>query len=87
VNDIPAVVNDPQYNSRKNIFEIDYPGIGKLKIPGPVPHLSVTPAALVTPAPRVGEHNGYVYRGYLGYDDEKIGELEKEGVIVSKPPY
>lgn len=87
VNDIPALVEDPQYNSRKNMFEVDYPGIGKLKIPGPVPHLSATPGALETPAPQLGEHNDYIYRELLGYNDEKIGELEREGVIVSKQEY
>ena len=79
VNDIPALVADPQYNhsTRKNIFEIEYPGIGKLKIPGPVPKLSLTPGAIETPAPELGEHDDYIYGELLGYDQDKINRLKK----------
>lgn len=79
VNDIPGLINDPQYNhpSRNNIFEVEYPGIGKLKIPGPVPKLSLTPGTIETPAPEMGEHDDYVYGELLGYDQDKITRLKE----------
>lgn len=81
VNDIPAVVNDPHYNARGNIEEIEQPGIGKIRFQGPVPKLSRTPGKVETPAPELGEHNDYVYRELLGYSEEKIAELKEEGAI------
>jgi crotonobetainyl-CoA:carnitine CoA-transferase CaiB-like acyl-CoA transferase len=42
--------------------------------------MSDTPASIRRPCPRVGEHNQEILRE-LGYDDSKIEQLKKEGVL------
>jgi crotonobetainyl-CoA:carnitine CoA-transferase CaiB-like acyl-CoA transferase len=37
------------------------------------------------PAPMLGEHNRDVIQGLLGYDDGRYGELERSGIIGTKP--
>lgn len=37
-------------------------------------------------APRRGEHNGEVLRDLLGYPDEKVEALERDGVLTASPP-
>jgi crotonobetainyl-CoA:carnitine CoA-transferase CaiB-like acyl-CoA transferase len=44
--------------------------------------LSATPAAMVRPTPKLGEHNDYVYRELLGLDEETVARLVDEGVLV-----
>lgn len=39
-----------------------------------------------TPCPRLGADNRSVLRDWLGYDDERIDELERDGVLFDKPP-
>jgi len=43
--------------------------------------MSDTPAQLNRPAPRLGEHNRYVYQEILGIPEEEWGKLETEGVF------
>ena len=39
-----------------------------------------------TPCPRLGADNRRVLRDWLGYPDERIDQLERDGVLVDKPP-
>jgi crotonobetainyl-CoA:carnitine CoA-transferase CaiB-like acyl-CoA transferase len=59
---------------------VEHPNIGPLKLIRTPITLSDTPASIRRPSPRVGEHNGEILRE-LGYDDSKIEQLEKEGVL------
>lgn len=77
---IREIVNDPHFNCRGMIQEVDAPG-GKLKIPGVVPKMSETPGGTEWLGPKLGEHNGEVYRGLLGLSPEKIDELSRRGII------
>jgi crotonobetainyl-CoA:carnitine CoA-transferase CaiB-like acyl-CoA transferase len=60
---------------------MEEPGLERLPISGMPIKLSKTPGRIETRAPRVGEHNDEIYRGLLGYDRERIAELEAEGII------
>jgi crotonobetainyl-CoA:carnitine CoA-transferase CaiB-like acyl-CoA transferase len=43
--------------------------------------MSLTPGSIRSHAPGLGEHNDYVYKELLGFDDEKIASLKEEGAI------
>ena len=46
---------------------------------------SAFPQELALDAPFLGEHNAEILRGYLGYTDERIAELEASGVLHNAP--
>lgn len=75
------VANDPQLASRDMQVEVEQLISGPLKVPGTVFKMSETPGDPARPAPFVGQHNAEVYSELLGYDDETIGRLQREGVI------
>ena len=43
--------------------------------------LSETPAEIVSPAPRLGEDTDYVLGRMLGYDQDRIDALAREGAL------
>lgn len=81
VNNIVEMVNDPQVAAREMLIDVEYPGIGKVPLPGPAIKMSETPGAIEMPAPKAGEHNQEVYSSLLGFDSEQLGKLRAEGVI------
>ncbi len=72
---------DPQVEAREMIVHIEYPGIGKLPLPGIPIKLSVTQGNINSRAPRIGEHNDEIYSKLLDFDSNKIFQLKSEGVI------
>ena len=81
VSSISEAANDPQLLSRGMLTEVDQPISGKVKVTGSAFKLSRTPGDTTVPAPFLGEHNYEVYSGVLGYGEEEITKLTKEGVI------
>ena len=81
VNNIAEMVNDPQVKARDMLIDIEYPGIGKVPVPGVVIKMSGTPGAIEIPAPKPGEHNQEVYSSLLGFTSEQLAQLKAEGVI------
>jgi len=80
---IEDIVNDEQYNDRGMIEEVEIPHLNrKLKIPGMAPKFSRTPGRTRWPGPQLGEHTDEILRQYLGYNDEKIRQLVKEGAVI-----
>jgi crotonobetainyl-CoA:carnitine CoA-transferase CaiB-like acyl-CoA transferase len=80
VKDFEAIFSDPQVEAAQIVTTVEHPNIGPLKLIRTPITLSDTPASIRRPSPRVGEHNGEILRE-LGYDDSKIEQLEKEGVL------
>jgi formyl-CoA transferase len=78
---IEDIFNDPQYQARKNIVEIEHPRLGTIKIPGVVPKFSRTPGAIRHRAPELGEHNEEILGKELGLSIEEISLLKEKGVI------
>ncbi|MBX0329501.1 CoA transferase [Oscillochloris sp. ZM17-4] len=81
VNDIPAALADPQAQARGMVREIPAEGGPPVRLVGPAPKLSATPAAVRSAPPRHGQHTEAVLRELLGYDQARIAELRESGAI------
>jgi crotonobetainyl-CoA:carnitine CoA-transferase CaiB-like acyl-CoA transferase len=64
---------------------VAHPTAGEWDMEGPVWRMSRTPAHVRLPAPRFGEHNGWVLGELLGLSEEEIAELEASGVTAREP--
>lgn len=78
--DVEDITNDPQYQKRGIIVEIEHPQRGKVKLPGFAPRLSENHVEYEC-SPSLGEHNREIYQGLLGLSDEQLKELEEQKVI------
>lgn len=78
---IEDIVNDPHYQARGMIREVEVDGIGKLKVPGIVPKLSETPGDIDWVGPRLGQHNEEVLKDTLNLSNEDIEALIDQGII------
>ena len=85
VNSAPAVIADPQIQSREYFVAIDRAVVGTHLYPGAVARIPDTPLRADAPAPLLGEHNRQVFAEMLGMTDDEIAELERAGVIGSSP--
>jgi CoA:oxalate CoA-transferase len=81
VNDIPASLALPQVSARGMLAEIDYPGTGKIPVPGVEIKLSRTPGRIARRASFLGEDNAAVFCGLLGYDADDLERLKRGNVI------
>jgi crotonobetainyl-CoA:carnitine CoA-transferase CaiB-like acyl-CoA transferase len=80
VKDVAEMFDDPQVKHRGLIAEIDHPESGKIKQIAPTVKLSGTPGEMRSPPPLLGEHTSEVLRE-LGYSDDIINKLSRDGVI------
>jgi crotonobetainyl-CoA:carnitine CoA-transferase CaiB-like acyl-CoA transferase len=58
-----------------------HPVTGPVKMVGPVPKLSATPAEISSAPPLLGEHTGQILQEFLGYDEKEIAALRALGVV------
>ena len=75
------IVEDPHYQSRDDIVEVDDPELGPAKMLGVVPKLSGTPGSVEHAGPRLGQHNREVYGDWLGLGEEQLAELIEREVV------
>jgi crotonobetainyl-CoA:carnitine CoA-transferase CaiB-like acyl-CoA transferase len=75
------MVEDPQVKFRQALVDMEYPGVGKVPIPGIAIKMSETPGSIDRRAPKPGEHNEEVYGRLLGLTREEVGRLRREGVV------
>ena len=85
MNSAPAVMADPQIQSRDYFVAIERAVVGTHLYPGAVARLPDTPLRADAPAPLLGEHNRQVFAELLGMTNDQITELERSGVIGSTP--
>lgn len=78
---IKDIFENPHYQARENIVEVEHPRLGSIKIPGVVPKFSKTPGKIRSRAPELGEHNELIYKDELGISEEEFLELKHKGVI------
>ena len=78
----PDMVADPQVLERAFFVPLE----AGTPMPGnPIKMDGISPVDW-TPCPRLGADNRGVLRDWLGYDDERIDQLERDSVLFDKPP-
>ena len=78
---VDEVFQDPQVMARDIVQETQHSLIGTIRMIGPTVLYDQIRGRIQLPPPRLGEHNHQILKKFLGYDEERIGQLEKEGVI------
>ena len=73
--------DDPQLNAREMLVDVSCPDQGTFKIPGTPMKLSETPGVVERAGPRLGEHTEEILANFLGYSEDRIAELRREGAI------
>lgn len=80
VNTMADVASDPQLAARDGLVRVPT-GTGTLTMPGIVPKFSRTPGAIREAGPPLGRDTDEILREILGYDDDRIAALRREGVV------
>jgi len=78
--DTVEVLNDPHFNERGMIVEIEHPLRGKFKMPGCPVKLSKSPVDY-SPAPALGQDNEEVFAELLNLTPEAVARLKEEKVV------
>ncbi len=78
--DIAEVVEDPQVKARHLIDDIEYPGLGKIKMVKNPIFFSGHALRTQLQAPQLGEHTAAVL-AELGYSEAEIQRLEDTGIV------
>ena len=81
VYDAAQIVDDPHYQAREDILNIDDPELGPTRMVGIVPKFSGTPGAVEHAGPRLGEHNRQVYSEWLGLGEQQLKDMASQGII------
>lgn len=77
----PEMLEDAHFKARQAIIEVPHPAFGSLKMQNVAPKLSETPGRVERPGPELGEHNGEVFSGLLGYGADQLEALTRDGII------
>jgi formyl-CoA transferase len=78
----PEMLEDPHFQARHAIVDVESERFPGLKMQNIFPLLSKTPGKIRWPGPQaLGEHNAEVYGELLGLDEAALAELAEQGVI------
>ena len=80
-----GIFNDPHYQERGLLELVDHPSTGPCLLPGVAWKMSRTPGEIRWPAPRLGQHNDFVYGELLARTGAEIDALRSQGVIGTVP--
>jgi formyl-CoA transferase len=75
------ILQDPHYQARGMLCDVETRDGAKFKVPGIVPKLSGTPGRLGTLAPQLGEHTDDVLAG-IGFSVAEIAELREQRIVA-----
>jgi formyl-CoA transferase len=75
------MLNDPHFKARNAIVNVPHPQFGEIPMQNVAPKLSMTPGAIVRPAPELGEHNDEILADILGLSADEIAELVAAGHV------
>jgi crotonobetainyl-CoA:carnitine CoA-transferase CaiB-like acyl-CoA transferase len=81
---IAEIFEDPQFQSRETITTVEHPVLGPLKMQNVIPRLTATPGRIRACGPDLGSSNVEILRDELGYGDEDLTALARDGVIASR---
>ena len=84
ISNYAEVFADPHIQARGMVQEMKHPVGGIVQVLGPAAKLSETPAQLARRSPLYGEHTAEVL-AEIGWTQAEIQELEKAGVIATRP--
>ena len=79
---VQDLFDDPQVRAREDIVTLEVPGIGTLRMPAVIPHLTLTPGRIEAAGPSTpGQHNEEIYGERLGLGRAELDRLRARGVI------
>ncbi len=78
---IDDIVEDPHYQARDAIIEVEDPQYGPLKHPAVTPRLANNPGAVHRGAPTLGADTDAILRDILAMSEAEIAELRHEQII------
>jgi crotonobetainyl-CoA:carnitine CoA-transferase CaiB-like acyl-CoA transferase len=78
-------MSHPHMRERRTVRTVHDRIIGDFEVPGFPLRFSEFPDELELEAPFLGEHNRRILTEYLNYPEDKIDQLEREGVLQSAP--
>lgn len=81
INNVAQILADPQIAAREMVVEIVHASGAPLKLLGPVPKFSATPARVQSPPPLLGQHTEQVLRELLRISDKQIQQLKAQKAI------
>ena len=81
VNTMKDILEDEQLNMRNYFVEVDFPGIGRLRIPGAPARYGVETWSIRSMAPRLGQHNERIFIDELGLTRDEMESLRKASLI------
>ena len=82
INSIADIFNDPHFQARENIIEVEHPTLGTVKMPGLIPKLSRTPGRVRHAGPpALGAFNDEIFGDLLGLAPDERERLREAGVI------
>ena len=84
VQGIDEVLADPQIIARNMVIEQDHPVLGKVRLPNLPFRFSGCDTTIREVAPELGEHNESIAAS-LGYSPTEIAQMQKDGVLFSRP--
>jgi formyl-CoA transferase len=81
INNVAQILADPQIAAREMVVEITHASGAPLKLLGPVPKFSATPAHVQSPPPLLGQHTEEVLKKLLKMNSSEISQLHRQGAI------
>ncbi len=72
---------DPHLEAQGFWVEVDHPAAGRYEVPNFPVKFSETPGKVTSASPMLGQHTEEILTTLLGYTQDRIRELEKEGKI------
>ncbi|MEV6924861.1 CoA transferase [Dactylosporangium sp. NPDC051485] len=78
------LLNDPHLAARDWFKERSHPAVGTYKYPGHPWRADGFDLAFERALPAFGEDNEYVYKGLLGYSDERYQDLVERGLVTQE---
>ena len=83
----PDILADPQVSARRYFVRLEREDLPSTPMPGsPMVIDGDFERSYWRVAPRLGEHNRQVLKDWLGYEADETARLERDGVLVDRPP-
>jgi len=73
---------DPQFQARGYVLEIEQPGIGPILLEGAAFRATGLPEPITRPAPLLGQHTRDIGGSILGYSESELDEMIAAGLLI-----